>query len=535
MPNKVQQELVRALIVSPGSSARELMGELEDRDLYVTRREVNSMLYSNRDLFWSIGASPPRWQLKSGSIPTEDFQPSTAPSTSSYPFDLYAWQAEALSAWRHQGQRGVVEAITGSGKSWIGIAAAWDELNAGGKVEILVPSIVLLNQWAAHVEKFLPEYDLGLKGDGYRDELSDVDILIAVVNSARDAKFDIDGQHALLVADECHRYATERNAGALSEEIFESRLGLSATYQRSDDGHFDVLDPFFRGTCYKLNYAEAIANEVTAHFKVALVGVRFDESERTEYEDADGQARSHRGWLINNAEVTPEPFGIFMAEVQTLSEGGEKEVTRKARAYLSAFSRRRQVLANPVAKMDLAVSLVPAIRQAERVIVFTERVDAAEKSAETINEQGVRAAAIHAGISSEYRQSILKQFENGALHVLCAPKVLDEGVDVPAADLGIILAASQSRRQMIQRMGRVIRRKHDGRFARFVIAYVEDTSEDPANGAHGTFLDDITDVASEVVDVGVVEVGAGEKICKYLNEFDWKGPIPQAKMAATGR
>jgi len=219
--------------------------------------------------------------------------------------------------------------------------------------------------------------------------------------------------------------------------------------------------------------------------------------------------------------------------VQTLSEGGDKDVTRKARAYLSAFSRRRQVLSNPVAKADLVDSLVPAIRQAERVIVFTERVDAAEKAAETFNEQGVQAAAIHSGMSSEYRQSILKQFENGALHVLCAPKVLDEGVDVPAADLGVILAASQSRRQMIQRMGRVIRRKHDGRFARFVIAYVEDTSEDPANGAHGAFLNDITDVASEVLDVGVIEAGGGEKICKYLNDFDWKGPIPQAKMAAT--
>ncbi|MCH8989406.1 MAG: hypothetical protein IIA92_11450 [Chloroflexi bacterium] len=284
-----------------------------------------------------------------------------------------------------------------------------------------------------------------------------------------------------------------------------------------------------------MNYAEAVAHEVTAHFKVALVGVRFDDAERTKYEDADGQARSHRGWLINNAGVTPEPFGTFMAEVQTLSEGGEKKVTRKARAYLSAFSRRRQVLANPVAKIDLVDSLVPAVRLAERVIVFTERVDAAIKTAETFRSRGIRTAAIYSGLSTETRQSLLEQFANGSLHVLCAPKVLDEGVDVPAADLGIILAASQSRRQMIQRMGRVLRRKQDGRFARFVIAYVEDTSEDPANGAHGAFLDDITNVADDFVDVGVVGLGEGENICKYLNEFNWIGPIPQAKMAITGQ
>ena len=73
--------------------------------------------------------------------------------------------------------------------------------------------------------------------------------------------------------------------------------------------------------------------------------------------------------------------------------------------------------------------------------------------------------------------------------------ILDEGVDLPAAHLGIILAASQSRRQMVQRMGRVLRRKADGRFARFVIAYVVGTSEDPGEGAHGAFLEDINDVA----------------------------------------
>jgi superfamily II DNA or RNA helicase len=76
--------------------------------------------------------------------------------------------------------------------------------------------------------------------------------------------------------------------------------------------------------------------------------------------------------------------------------------------------------------------------------------------------------------------------------------VLDEGIDVPAADLAVILAASRSRRQMVQRMGRVLRRKPDGRLARFVVVSVEGTVEDPAHGAHANFLDEITTVADSL-------------------------------------
>ena len=67
---------------------------------------------------------------------------------------------------------------------------------------------------------------------------------------------------------------------------------------------------------------------------------------------------------------------------------------------------------------------------------------------------------------------------------MSAPRVLDEGVDVPAADLAVIVGASRSRRQMIQRMGRILRRKSDGRLARLAVLFVEGTVEDPAAGAH---------------------------------------------------
>lgn len=62
----------------------------------------------------------------------------------------------------------------------------------------------------------------------------------------------------------------------------------------------------------------------------------------------------------------------------------------------------------------------------------------------------------------------------------------------------MIVGASRSRRQMVQRMGRVLRRKPDGRHARFAVLFVEGTVEDPRLGAHEAFLDEIVDVADQM-------------------------------------
>ena len=70
--------------------------------------------------------------------------------------------------------------------------------------------------------------------------------------------------------------------------------------------------------------------------------------------------------------------------------------------------------------------------------------------------------------------------------------MLDEGIDVPDANLGVVMSASRTRRQMIQRMGRILRRKRPGVAARFVIMFAKDTLEDPANRIERDgFLDEI--------------------------------------------
>jgi superfamily II DNA or RNA helicase len=333
-----------------------------------------------------------------------------------------------------------------------------------------------------------------------------------------------------MVADECHRYGSAGNAVALNE-IFVRRLGLSATYARSDDGNTNHLDPYFGGTCYQMTYRQAIADEVTAHFKVALVAVRFIGNERAAYDEANSMASKARRWLVEQRLVRGEPFGEFMKDVKALAAGREGQPSWKAGMYLKAFTERRRILAESPAKPAKLRELLPAIRVADRTIVFTQTIEAAEDAALVVRSGAITAQAIHSQLDAAARRSTLGRFAQGKLAVIVAPQVLDEGVDVPAADMAIILAASRTRRQMIQRMGRVLRRKADGRLARFAILYIEGTSEDPAQGAHGDFLEEVTDVADQVRSFGAT-ASAGQ-LREFLGEFRAGQPQPPARMAGT--
>jgi hypothetical protein len=96
------------------------------------------------------------------------------------------------------------------------------------------------------------------------------------------------------------------------------------------------------------------------------------------------------------------------------------------------------------------------------------------------------------------RREVLRRFERRETLATAAPLVLDEGVDVPEANLALILAASKTRRQMIQRLGRVVRRKPDGGHAHLALVVARGTSEDPACGAHLGFINEMLDVADEL-------------------------------------
>jgi len=408
---------------------------------------------------------------------------------------LYRWQLDALVGWLRCGRRGVIEAVTGSGKTDVAIAAAADALRRGHFVLVVVPSRVLMEQWCGRLAAALPYARIGRLGDNGRDDSGSCDVLVATRHSAAAYKpVPPDGRGGLLIADECHGFG----GGTLRRAMlraYDERLGLTATLERSDDGVAEVLLPYFGGICHRYGFAEAIADGVCAPPRVAFVGVELSATERDEYAAVEQRLVGARSHLRGVSGMPLEPFGDFLAAVAYLAERDAGADGRAARDYLDAFSKRRDIVARSSGKYELLGTLAPAIREADGALVFTETVRASNHAINRLDPL-VSIDLITGSTARGQRRQILDDLRVRRLQAVAAPRVLDEGVDVPDANLGIVMSASRTRRQMIQRMGRILRRKRPGVAARFVIMFAKDTLEDPTQRTERDgFLDEIERIA----------------------------------------
>jgi superfamily II DNA or RNA helicase len=93
----------------------------------------------------------------------------------------------------------------------------------------------------------------------------------------------------------------------------------------------------------------------------------------------------------------------------------------------------------------------------ESWIVFTENKKQAKEFNKIINKKGFKSGIYNTDLNDEERLHNLTAFKNRELNVLVSCTALDEGFDMPEADGAMILSASSSKRQRIQRMGRVLR------------------------------------------------------------------------------
>src|SRR3712207_6765167 len=185
----IAQALRELLAAKPCQDKRQLLAGLRKRGFDgLTTNDLNSVLYAYKDLFTSDGGTPPLWRLADVTRATSR-TPCITPPRSARPrsyagAEPRAWQQEALAAWTANGRRGVVEAVTGTGKTTVGVLAAAAAVEAGEKVLILVPGRELLEQWYDVLRPDLPNAHIGRFGGGHADDFAAHDILVSTVQSA---------------------------------------------------------------------------------------------------------------------------------------------------------------------------------------------------------------------------------------------------------------------------------------------------------------------------------------------------------------
>ena len=438
---------------------------------------------------------------------------------------LYQWQRDALQAWRAAGRHGVVQAVTGAGKTRVGVAAIAEAIAAGRRAVVIVPTLVLVRQWLQTLAELLP----GVAVASSRDAVRPWSVLVTTVQTAMGRHLLQPGESALVVADECHRYGAGRFADALYPS-FAWRLGLTATLRRDDDGDH-LLDAYFGGIVHDVGYGEASRDGLIAPFRIAHVGVPLTPEERVAYDELTDDLSEARLGLVNKYRVPAEPIGEFLREVSRLAEdrtprgGGGL-----ARLYLARFSARRKLLAETSVKQEVLAALAPIVQRSAGTIVFTQTKESSLSAVDVLVRRGCSAVAIHGEVAQEERDDSIDLFARGDVAALAAPRVLDEGVDVPDADLGIVLAANRSRRQMVQRLGRVLRRR-EGKVARFVVLHADDTVEDPFT--HDRIPDFYRECAPYAQEVGEFSIGRGElgRLIRFLGGDDADVVAEQAEAA----
>lgn len=430
---------------------------------------------------------------------------------------LYTWQLEALTAWLKCQRRGVVEAVTGSGKTDMALAAIADAKRRGLFVMVVVPTRILIAQWHKRLSQRFPDMKIGRLGDTKRDRPKSCDILVATRHSAASQRpVPPEGQEGLLVADECHGFG----GGVLRKSLigdYAERLGLTATLERGDNAIRKVILPYFGGVCYRYDFRQAIDHGVCAQPRVAFVSVPLHAKERNEY-IATEQALVDSRRVLRSIPKMPSSFADFLAAVTHLADEDAGPNGKAARDYLDALGKRREIVANSTAKYNALGALAPTIKGAHGALVFTETVRAANHAINRLDTE-IDIEIITGDTSRSMREQILSGLRDGTLDAVAAPRVLDEGVDVPNANLGVVISASRTRRQMIQRMGRILRRKPAGIGARFVILFAADTLEDPsASDDRDGFLDEIEQISDQIEIFGIKQLDE-------LNHFlDWTGP-----------
>ena len=342
----------------------------------------------------------------------------------------FPYQAEAVEAWDKNGGSGVVVLPTGAGKSFV----AYLIMALKGRSTLVVtPTIDLVVQWKRNLEAAFG-IEVGMLAGGSNDILP---ITVTTYDSAYIHMERLGNLFGLLVFDEVHHLPGETYCLSAFHSIAPFRLGLTATPEReAPHTYAELLGPIVYNKSIRDMAGENLASYECVNYEVTL-----EEDERIAYEEA----RSCYLSFIreNNIRVgTPTGWSEFLRLTSRSTEG---------RAALRAHRLQRQITQHCRQKLALLEKIL-AFHREDRTIIFT----ADNATVYRLSREYLLPAMTHQTPAKE-RHAILEGFNSGKFPVIVTSKVLNEGVDIPAANVAIVLSGSGSVREHVQRLGRILR------------------------------------------------------------------------------
>ena len=366
-----------------------------------------------------------------------------------------SYQVEALEAWEAAGYRGVVVLPTGAGKTLVALTAL-SALNT--TTLICVPTLDLLAQWRTSLmsNTDLTDEEIGVWGGGDK-ELRPVTVV--TYDSAAIHIRSLQG-FGLLVFDEVHHLPADTYRTVAEGSIATARLGLSATPERSDLRHAD-LDRLVGPTVYERLPTHLREGKHIADYRTERIPVALSDEERARYEQAAGVYRA----FLRKRHISMRSGSDY--ERHLILRSGNDPAAREA---LLAHQAARKIALSAEGKLDVVGALLERHR-GDRVLVFSEY----NALVDTVSNRFCVPSVTHKTPPVE-RKAILDGFRAGRFTKLATGRVLNEGVDIPDANVAIILSGSATKREFIQRLGRILRPKQSQAILYEVVT--EETTEE---------------------------------------------------------
>ncbi|HJN77679.1 MAG TPA: DEAD/DEAH box helicase family protein [Myxococcota bacterium] len=353
-------------------------------------------------------------------------RPHTTPKTAR------SYQSEAFEAWREAGRRGVVSLPTGSGKSFVAELCIADTKRP---TLVVAPTIDLCTQWQRNLAAAFGDPIGGLGGGQHALE----DITVSTYDSAYIHMERYGDRFGLVVFDEVHHLPAQAYAQIAEMMLAPYRLGLSATVERQDGAHLDLAS-LVGPTIYEKGIKE-LSGHVLADYRVQRVTVEMGPDRQAEYDE--NMAR-YRGFIASRGIRLGGRNGWqrFLMEAARSKQG---------RAALRSHRETRRLMHATPAKLD-ALDQILEQHRGQRVIVFTND----NATVYRISRDFLVPCITHRTGTDE-RRRVLEAFSAGEYTVIATSRVLNEGVDIPEAQVGVVLSGSATVREHVQRLGRILR------------------------------------------------------------------------------
>ncbi|MFO0819028.1 MAG: DEAD/DEAH box helicase family protein [Pirellulales bacterium] len=345
---------------------------------------------------------------------------------------LRAEQQAAVLAWS-QTRRGCIVMPTGTGKTEVALALMQQE---SVSTLVVAPVRDLMYQWHRRILESLG-FDAGIIGDSvFRVK----PVSVTTYESACIHMERLGDQFGMIVFDECHHLpgAVRRDAARMSAAT--RRLGLTATPHRSDGRHVD-LDQLIGPVVYELPLAQ-VRGKTLAEYEIVRIPIHLTPAEQGRY---DRLSREVRDYMAERRKTEPKfSWEDLCADVAK---------TPESRRALRAYFAKKAIEDRAEEKLRILEDLF-RLHVGEPCLVFA----GSNAMARDVSRRFLIPCLLnHCG--KKERIEVLRGIETGVYPALVANQVLDEGVDLPAVKVAVVLGGSSSTRQAQQRLGRILRRE----------------------------------------------------------------------------